>query len=77
MAITKRYDRANEERCGAAIEALDAAVKTISAEALAAASGKRTYSDSRHQGANHRRLWRYAERWCRWRKGWAGWTGVA
>ncbi len=32
MAITKHYDRANEDRCGAAIEALDAAGKTSSAE---------------------------------------------
>ena len=38
MAMTKRYDHANEERYGAAIEALDAAGKTSSAEALAAAS---------------------------------------
>jgi len=37
MAMTKRYDHANEERYGAAIEALDAAGKTSSAEALAAA----------------------------------------
>ena len=37
MAMTKRYDHANEERYGAAIEALDAAGKTGSAEALAAA----------------------------------------
>jgi len=36
MAMTKRYDHANEERYGAAIEALDAAGKTSSAEALAA-----------------------------------------
>ena len=40
MAITKHYDRANEDRCGAAIEALDAAGKTSSAEALAAARWK-------------------------------------
>ena len=33
MAMTKRYDHANEERYGAAIEALDAAGKTSSAEA--------------------------------------------
>ena len=39
MAMTKRYDHANEERYGAAIEALDAAGKTSSAEALAATSG--------------------------------------
>ena len=37
MAMTKRYDHANEERYGAAIEALDAA-----AEALAAARWKQT-----------------------------------
>ena len=35
---TKRYDHANEERYGAAIEALDEAGKTSSAEALAATS---------------------------------------
>ena len=35
---TKRYDHANEERDGAAIEALDEAGKTSSAEALAATS---------------------------------------
>jgi hypothetical protein len=35
MAMTKRYDHANEERYGAAIEALDAAGTTGSAEALA------------------------------------------
>ena len=39
MAMTKRYDHANEERYGGAIEALDAAGKTSSAEALAATSG--------------------------------------
>jgi len=37
MAITKPYDHANEERYSAAIEALDAAGKTSSVEALAAA----------------------------------------
>ncbi len=37
MAMTKRYDHANEQRYGAAIEAPDAAGKTGSAEALAAA----------------------------------------
>ena len=37
MAMTKRYDHANEERYGAAMKALDAAGKTGSAEALAAA----------------------------------------
>ena len=42
MAMTKRYDNANEERYGAAIEALDAAGKTSSVEALAAARWKRT-----------------------------------
>ena len=42
MAMTKRYDHANEERYGAAIEALDAAGKTGSAEALAAARWKRS-----------------------------------
>ena len=40
MAMTKRYDHANEERYGGAIEALDAAGKTGSAEALAAARWK-------------------------------------
>ena len=40
MAMTKRYDHSNEERYGAAIEALDAAGKTGSAEALAAARWK-------------------------------------
>ena len=34
--MTKRYDHANEERYGGAIEALDEAGKTGSAEALAA-----------------------------------------
>jgi hypothetical protein len=43
MAMTKRYDHANEESYGAAIEALDAAGKTGSAEALAAARWKRSY----------------------------------
>ena len=36
MAMTKRYDHANEERYGGAIEALDEAGKTGGAEALAA-----------------------------------------
>ena len=36
MAMTKRYDHANEERYGGAIEALAEAGKTGSAEALAA-----------------------------------------
>ena len=49
MAMTKRYDHANEERYGAAIEALDAAGKTSSAEALA--RWKQTAS-SNPQGAN-------------------------
>ena len=40
MAMTKRYDHANEERYGGAIKALDAAGKTSSAEALAAARWK-------------------------------------
>jgi len=40
MTMTKRYDHANEERYGAAIEALDAAGKTGSAEAVAAARWK-------------------------------------
>ena len=40
MAMTKRKDHANEERYGAANEALDAAGKTGSAEALAAARGE-------------------------------------
>ena len=40
MAVTKRYENANVERYGAAIEALDAAGKTGSAEALAAANWK-------------------------------------
>jgi len=42
MTMTKRYDHANEERYGAAIEALDKAGKTSSAEALAAARWKGT-----------------------------------
>jgi len=42
MAMTKHYDHANEERYGEAIEALDAAGKTSSAEALAAARWKQT-----------------------------------
>ena len=42
MAMTKRYDHANEERYSAAIEALDAAGKTSSAEAFAAAMWKQT-----------------------------------
>jgi integrase len=40
MAMTKRYDHANEERYGGAIEALDEAGKTGNAEALAAARWK-------------------------------------
>ena len=39
MAVTKRYDHANEERYG---EALDEAGKTGKAEALAAARWKQT-----------------------------------
>jgi len=42
MAMTKRYDHANEERYGGAIEALDEAGKTGKAEALAAARWKQT-----------------------------------
>ncbi len=42
MAMAKRYDHPNEERYGGAIEALDAAGKTGSKEALAAARWKRT-----------------------------------
>ena len=44
MAMTKRYDHANEERYGEAIEALDEAGKTGKAEALAAARWKQTDS---------------------------------
>ena len=40
MAMTKRYDHANEERYGGAIEALDEAGKTGGAEALAEARWK-------------------------------------
>ena len=42
MAMTKRYNHANEERYGAAIEALDKAGKTSSVEALAATRWKKT-----------------------------------
>ena len=42
MAMTKRYDHANEERYGGATEALDEAGKTGKAEALAAARWKQT-----------------------------------
>ena len=42
MAMTKRYDHANEERYDGAIEALDEAGKTGKAEALAAARWKQT-----------------------------------
>ncbi len=42
MAMTKRYDHANEERYGGAIETLDEAGKTNSAEALAAAKWEQT-----------------------------------
>ena len=41
-AMTKRYDHANEERYGGAIEALDEAGKTGKAEALAATRWKQT-----------------------------------
>ena len=41
--IIRRYDHANEERYGGAIEALDEAGKTGSAEALAAARWKRRH----------------------------------
>ena len=40
MSKTKRYDHANEERYGGAIEALDEAGKTGKAEELAAARWK-------------------------------------
>ena len=40
MAITKRYDHANEERYSVAVEALDMASKTGKAEGLAAARWK-------------------------------------
>ena len=40
--IIRRYDHANEERCGEAIEALDEAGKKGKAEALAAARWKQT-----------------------------------
>ena len=43
MTMTKRYDHANEEHYGEAIEALDEAGKTGKAEALAAARWKQTY----------------------------------
>ena len=42
MAMTKRFDHANEERYGGTIEALDEAGKTEKAEALAAAWWKQT-----------------------------------
>ena len=42
MEMTKRYDHANEERYGGAIEALDDAGRTGKAEALAAAKWKQT-----------------------------------
>ena len=42
MALPKRYDHANEERYGGAIEALDEVGKTGSAEVLAAARWKQT-----------------------------------
>ena len=40
--IIRRYDHANEERYGGAIEALEKAGKTGKAEALAAARWKQT-----------------------------------
>jgi len=40
--MTKRYDHAREERYGGAIEGLDEAGKTGSAEALAAARWNQT-----------------------------------
>ena len=40
LAMIKRYDHANEERYGGAIEALDKAGDTSRAEALAAARWK-------------------------------------
>ena len=42
MAMTKRYHHANEEHYGGAIEALDEAGKTGSAQALATARWKQT-----------------------------------
>ena len=42
MAMTKRYDHANEERYGGAIEALDEAGNMGKAEALAAVRWKQT-----------------------------------
>ena len=42
MAMTKRYDHANEERYGGAIEALDEVGKEGSAEVLAPARWKQT-----------------------------------
>ena len=53
MAMTKRYDHANEERYGAAIEALDAAGKTSSAEALAAAA-----SEANARASNRKKIFR-------------------
>ena len=44
MAMTKRYDHANGGRYGGAIEALDEAGKTGSAEALRAARWKQAVS---------------------------------
>ena len=42
MSMTKRYDHANEERYGGAIEALDETGKTGKAEVVAAAKWKQT-----------------------------------
>jgi len=42
LAMTKRYDHADEERYGGATEALDEAGKASKAEALAAARWKQT-----------------------------------
>ncbi len=53
MAMTKRYDHANEERYGAAIEGLDAAGKTSSTEALAAAG-----SEANARASNRKKIFR-------------------
>ena len=50
MAMTKRYDHANEERYDGAIEALDEAGKTGKAEALAAARWRRTKAPHTESG---------------------------
>ena len=52
MAMTKRKDHANEERYGAAIEGLDAADKTGSAEALAAAASE---ANARARASNRKK----------------------